>query len=80
MHIAKSSNLGKKIRFNDEEYDVENVSERAMILVGSYQFTTKRLQELNDLLAVFQRAKNSYVETIKKEIISSKTGIMFGDD
>ena len=80
MHIAKSSNLGKKIRFNDEEYDVENVSERAMRLVGDYQFTTKRLQELKDLLAVFQRAKNSYLEEIKKEIISSKTGIMFGDD
>ena len=80
MHIAKISNLGKKIRFNDEEYDVENVSERAMRLVWKYQFTTKRLQELKDLLAVFQRAKNSYLEEIKKEIISSKTGIMFGDD
>ena len=50
-----------------------------MRLVGK-PFTTKRLQELKDLLAVFQRAKNSYLEEIKKEIISSKTGIMFGDD
>ena len=72
--------MSKKIKLDDKEYDVENASDQAMVWLGSYQFTTKRLQELNDLQAVFQRAKNSYVDTLKKEIISSKTGIMFGED
>jgi hypothetical protein len=72
--------MSEKIKLGDKEYDVENVSDQAMVWLGSYQFTTKRLQELKDLQEIFQRAKNSYVEAIKKEIISSKTGIMFGED
>ena len=38
-----------------------------------------QLKELNNMLAILQRAKNSYVTDIKKEMISKKAGFIFED-
>ena len=72
--------MAQKIKLGDNEYDAANLSDEGKVVLNLLQFSTQKLQELNNMQALLQRAKNSYLEEIKKEIISSKTGIMFGDD
>ena len=72
--------MGQKIKLDDMEYDVENLSDEASATLASLQFVTKRIQELNNMQALLQRAKKSYVESLKQEMLSSKAGFLFGND
>ena len=72
--------MGQKIKLDDKEYDVENLSGQAKATLASFQFATTRMQELTNMQALLRRAKNSYVDSLKKEMLSSKSGFLFGDD
>jgi len=71
--------MSQKIKLGDKEYDVNNLSEKGRTTLASLQFATQRLQELNNMQALLVRAKNSYVEGLKKEMISSKAGYLLED-
>ena len=70
--------MGQKVKLGEKEYDVEDWSDRAKATLTSLQFATTRLQELNNMQAILQRAKNSYIESLKKEMLSTKAGLQFG--
>ena len=70
----------KKIKFDDKEYEVENLSDQAKAAFASLQFTTTRIQELSNMQKLLLSAKNNYVENLKQEMLSSKAGLLFGDD
>lgn len=72
--------MAQKIKLDDNEYDLENMSASAKAQLASLQFATQRIQELTNMQALLQRAKNSYVDSIKKEMIADKAGFLFGDD
>ena len=72
--------MGQKIKLDDGEYDVENLSDHAKKMVSSLKFANTRIAELTSMLALLQRAKNSYVDSLKNEMISNKAGFLFGDD
>ncbi len=72
--------MGQKIKLDDKEYDVENLSDHAKAQFASLQFATKRFQELTNMQVLLQRAKNSYVDSLKKEMLSQKSGFPFNDD
>ena len=72
--------MGQKIKLDDKEYDVENFSDQAKATLASLQFATTRMRELSNMQALLQRAKKSYVEILKQEMLSSKAGLLFGDD
>ena len=72
--------MGQKIKLDDREYSVENLSDQGKATLASLQFTTTRMQELTNMQALLQRAKNSYVDSLKKEMLSRKSGFLFGDD
>ena len=72
--------MGQKIKLEDKEYDVENLSDQAKLNFNSLKFATTRIQEMTNMQALLQRAKNSYVDSLKKEMLSSKSGFLFGDD
>jgi hypothetical protein len=72
--------MGQKIKINDKEYDVENLSDQGKSTLVSMQFATLRMQELNNMNALLQRSKNSYLESLKQEILSSKSGLLFEND
>ena len=72
--------MGQKIKLDDKEYDVENLSGKAKATLASLQFATTRMQELNDMQALLQRAKKSYIESLKQEMLSSKAGFLVGDN
>lgn len=72
--------MAQTIKLDDTEFNVENLSDKAKITLASLQFATKRIQELNNMQALLKRARNSYVESLKKEMLSSKAGLLFGED
>jgi hypothetical protein len=72
--------MEKKFKLGDQEYDATNLSERGQATLAHLNFTSVRIQELSNMQALLQRAKNSYVDQLKKEMLSSKSGFSFGDD
>ena len=72
--------MGQKVKLDDKEYEVENLSDQAKATLASLQFATSRMQELTNMQALLQRAKNSYVDSLKKEMLSSKSGFLFEDE
>tara|TARA_B100000575_G_C22773188_1_gene459000 strand:+ start:360 stop:578 length:219 start_codon:yes stop_codon:yes gene_type:complete len=70
----------QKIKLNDKEFEVEDLSEKARGTLSMLQFSTNRIQELENMQALLQRARNSYVDSLKKEVLSDKAGLLFGDE
>lgn len=69
-----------KVTIDGKEYSIENLGEESMAKLNSLQFAAQREAELSNIMNLFQRAKNSYVDSLKKEMLSNKTGLLFGDD
>ncbi len=72
--------VGQKIKLEGQEYDTDNISEQAKTTLVALEFVTARVQELENLKALLQCAKNSYVENLKQEMISKKSGFLFEND
>ena len=71
--------MSTKFKLDDKEYEIDNLSDTSKKTLLSLQFTTQRLQELNNMKALLQRAKNSYVDGLKKEMLSNKAGHLFDE-
>ena len=72
--------MDQKFKLGDKEYDVSDLSESGKITLSALAFTIERIQELTNHQALLQRAKNSYGESLKKEMLSDKAGFLFGDN
>jgi hypothetical protein len=72
--------MGQKLKLGDKEYEVDNLSNQSKKTFKLLQYTSIRIQELNNIQKLLQCAKNSYVESLKKEMISSKSGFMLDED
>ena len=71
--------MANKIKLDENEYDVSDLTENAKATLASLQFATQRIQELSNMQALLLRAKNSYIEGLKREVISSKAGLLMED-
>lgn len=71
--------MSKKFKLDDKEYEIDDLSDASRKTLLSLQFTSQRLQELNNMKALLQRAKNSYVDGLKKEMLSNKAGYLFDE-
>ena len=60
-----------KIKLDDLEYNTEDLSEHGAAVVKSLQFVEARLREIEHELAVHQTAKNTYTQSLIKEIQAS---------
>ena len=67
--------MAEKIKIDDKEYNLDDLSDIAKKQVISLQFVETKIRETNNLKAILQRAKNSYIEELKAEIISNKAGL-----
>ena len=60
-----------KIKLDDLEYNTEDLSERGVAVVKSLKFVEARLREIEHELAGHQTAKNTYTQSLIKEIQAS---------
>jgi hypothetical protein len=72
--------MSQKIKIDDIEYELDNLSERAQKAFKALQFVTTRKKELDNMRILLRRAKNSYVDGIRKEMITNKAGFLFDDE
>ena len=72
--------MSKKIRIDDKDYDLDSLSDQAKAALGSLEFTTERLQDLTNMTVFLKRARNSYMESLKKELLSDKAGLLFDSE
>ena len=72
--------MSLKITIDDIEYDRDSLSDKAQSTINSLQFVSAKLKELDNMRVLLRRAKRSYIDGIKKEMLSSKAGILFDDD
>ena len=72
--------MSQILKVDDSEYDINTLSDEIKAKLALIQFAKKREEELVNMQALLQRAKNSYIESLKKEMLSNKAGFLFGDD
>lgn len=72
--------VGQKIKLDNKEYDLENLNELEKQTLDSLQFSIRRITELKGMHRLLVRAKNSYVDSLKKEMLSGKAGYHFEDE
>ena len=70
----------KKLTFDDTEYEYDKLTEHAKAAIKSLKFSERRINELCNIRALLERAKKSYIDSLKKEMISDKAGIVLEDD
>ena len=69
-----------KIKLDDKEYDIANLSDRARELTDALQNVSARIQESKNMVAILTKAKRAYIEGLKSEMLSAKAGFDFGSD
>ena len=72
--------MEERIKINDQEFTLDEISDHGKKQVAGLQFSSTRIEELNNMHALLQRAKVSYIESLRKEMISSKAGLLFEED
>ena len=72
--------MGQKIKLDGKEYEFNDLSDQAQAALSSLNFANKCMQELVNLQALLQRAKYSYLESLKREMISKKACFLIEDE
>ena len=63
--ICKGNMMEQKVKIDDKEYSIADLSENAKSTLVTLQFAIKRKE---NMLAILQRAKLGYVEEIKRNV------------
>ena len=72
--------MSHKITLDGNTYEIDEITKELKAKLDALEFTTNKLLELNNMRALMQRAKNSYMKSLKTEIMSMKSGLNLGDD
>lgn len=64
-----------KLILDNVEYILDDHSQSVKSLALKLDSTDKEIQEKTNLYAVLNRAKNSYVQELKREMIAGKSGV-----
>ena len=72
--------MGRKIHLDGKEYDSDQLSDVGLGILSLFSFVVAREEEVTNNLALLKCAKNSYIRSLKKEMISSKAGLLFDDN
>ena len=70
----------EKVKLGDKEYAVDNLSAQTKATLKLLKYTSIRIQELGNMQKLLQCAKITYIDSIKKEMISKKSGFLLEDD
>ena len=68
------------VKLDGVEYNLETFNQAAKKSLDSVIFIDNKLIELNNKMALLQKAKKGYMRELKEEILSRKSGFNFGED
>ena len=69
----------QKFKLGDREYAFSDLSPDAKAQFESIAFADEKIKELKNMQALLQRAKNSYLDELKQEMLSKKAGFLLDD-
>ena len=69
----------EKIRHNGNEFPISELSDVAKARLAKAQKIEENILEKKKMIAILNRAKISYIEELKKEILAVKAGFNFLD-
>ena len=69
--MAKNTNKNK-VKIDDQEYDLDKLSDDAKSQLVNLQFVDAQLQQLSNELAVADTARIGYTNALKLELSKSK--------
>ncbi len=72
--------IKQKITLDGVDVDRDRLSDVGKAQLAPLAFVTSRMTELADRYHLLQRAKSGFIDDLKKEILSSKAGLLLGDD
>jgi hypothetical protein len=72
--------MDEVIKIDGDEYEINSLTDQARATLTTIQFVDKKVNELTNMKALLQRAKNSYVDALKKEVLSNKIGLILDDE
>lgn len=72
--------MSTRFKIDDKEYDIESISPEALSIYRMVEMCTTLLDEKQKILLYFQNAKNSTVETLKKQVVAEKSGLLFDEE
>ena len=67
--------MPQKINVDGVEYDFGSFNQDAKALLKKLQHTNKKIQDNKKMCALLTRAKKSYMNELKQEIIAGKSGV-----
>ena len=67
--------MSQKIKIDGVEYDFDSLSTEAKAILEKLQHTDKKIQDTTNLCALLNRAKKSYIQELKREMIQGKSGV-----
>ena len=74
------ADLGSTFKLDDKEYYIETLGESAKSELTLIKFANERVKELTNQRALLERAKQSYVDSLKREMLADKAGILFDEN
>ena len=66
------------LRIDGVDYDSAQLSPTGQAQLAALQYAEAQIRELTNMKALLTRAKNSYVDELKREIIKGKSGVDLG--
>lgn len=67
----------QRIKIGDTEFVTDGLSDVGKQNLSMLTSTTNRLTELKALQGVLQNSRNTYLKTIRQEILRQKAGLLF---
>ena len=71
--------MGQTISIDGKEYEIDKLSKNALSIITTIEFSNQKIKDLKNMTFVLQRAKTSYMDSLKKEMLSSKAGLIFDE-
>lgn len=72
--------MAKIIKLDGKEYEIEVLSDNSKSALAALEFSAARIKELQNLQALMIRAKNSYMDSLKAEVLRNKAGFFLEED
>jgi hypothetical protein len=67
--------MSQKIQIDGVEHDLDSLSQEAKGILEKLRHTDKQIQDITNLCALLTRAKKSYIQDLKREMIEGKSGV-----
>lgn len=72
--------MANKLNIDGVEYDLDSLTDSGKSKLASINFVDQRIAEVTNMCALLNRAKKGYIDSLKKELLTNKTGFFFDDD